>query len=229
MTSTYHIQTLSPEYQERYINELQEALKRVNHAINGGSDEWQMISESNKQAARVEKSTREQVPTYRLIGELYNTNVNQVFELLWNLENALKLSGSLEQCELLCQFEPAASSGFETIQILYHGHKSPGFMISQRDFLIARSHKREGNGKMLLSRSVTHANVPDRNKYTRGFLHFSGYVLKPSPTKENTVNICYTIQSDPRGSLPTWVVSMANKTLIDKFVELQTHVDNMNK
>ena len=98
-------------------------------------------------------------------------------------------------------------------------------MISARDFLILRTAVTEGETKLIVNKSTVHPKVPDRSKFVRGELHFSGYVLKPSATKPNTVEISYTIRSDPKGMLPQWVINLANKTLIDKFVELQSHLN----
>jgi len=225
--------SLDPNLQQAYLQESQTALSLVKKAaVETSANGWELVSESPKQMARLERNAREQVPTYRVVGELYNTTVDQVFELLWNLNNSIKLSGSLEENDLLFETsEVSASSELEILQLLYHGHKSPGLMISQRDYFIARSCKTEDGGatKLLINRSVTHPNVPDRSRFVRGVLHYSGYILRTSATKPNTVEVLYVIQSDPKGSLPTWVVNMANKTLVDKFVELQAHVDNMNR
>jgi hypothetical protein len=210
------IATLTSDQLTQYKQAVAEATSIVEQSSIDTDPAWEFVSESTQQATKLEKLSTAQVPTYRVTGELYNTTIEDVFNLLWDLENAIKLSGSLEECDLLNETE--------NIQLIYHGHKSPGFMISQRDFLLARTNTTAGISKLIVTKSVTHSSVPDRSKHVRGHLHYSGYVLKPSPTKEHTVKVTYVIQSDPKGSLPTWVVNMANKTLIEKFVELQNHL-----
>ena len=193
-------------------------------------------------------TSQDGVNTYRITGQLYRTTVDQVFDLLWNLERSIALSGSLEAVDLLNEFETgepllmiaddenAKNKNEEqaekkhVIQVIYHAHKSPGFMISARDFLLIRTNVRlSDQRRCIATTSITHGSVGERPRFVRGHLHFSGYVLERNKSDESVVNVTYVIKSDPRGSLPTWVLNMANNTLINKFVELQAHIDQMNK
>jgi len=242
------VESLQPINQQLYTKDLkkviQDQILPLCNNNNGTSSSFQLISQSDQQNAKLEmiQSSNDSVNTYRVTGELYRTSIEQVFDLLWKLENSIPLSGSLEQCDLLNEFVVNFGGQLLTgcdsdqscvIQLLYHAHKSPGFMISARDFLLIRTNvdlvlSNGQKAKCIASTSVTHGMAGERPKFVRGSLHFSGYILKQSEDKPGTVEVTYVIKSDPRGSLPSWVLSMANKTLISKFVELQAHIDRMN-
>jgi hypothetical protein len=165
--------------------------------------------QSNSDNIKVEKAPPPPVAgTYRMTGIL-NVPAEKVFEKLTDTNNILKLSTSIVNYEIIEKHDE------DKIKVIYHEHKSPGFGVSARDFVIINASKQLPDGTfVIVSSSIEHPQKKERSGYVRGHLHASGYFLKP---KGDQCELTYIIRSDPKGWIPGWVISMANKQLPENF------------
>ena len=96
------------------------------------------------------------------------------------------------------------------VSLTYSSYDLP-FPISDRDFVI-RSEKtlNKTQGLALNLKSGTHEKYhPDNSVGVRGKIIGSSFKLQQKSPNETLVTV--TIQSDPDGLLPTWVVNIINK------------------
>jgi hypothetical protein len=145
------------------------------------------------------------IGTFRSRGRVQNYSAEQVVKLLTDADMVTKLSVSIIKCEILESYDNGK------MNVMYHEHKSHGFGIAQRDFVILNSSRQEEDGTyMIVNCSVEHEKVPERKGILRGNLRCSGYFIKPL---EQGCDVTYLIQTDPKGWLPGWLVKLGMRTL----------------
>jgi len=92
--------------------------------------------------------------------------------------------------------------------IVYQHFGSPA-IVSDRDFVYrARAHLRKDGSTVLNIVSVKHPKAP-KTVGVRGELKHSSYVLTP---KGNKTHVEVTVHLDPKGSLPSWIVNLVQKS-----------------
>ncbi len=92
--------------------------------------------------------------------------------------------------------------------VLYQHFGAPA-IVSDRDFVFRAKASRLKNGAVNIDiKSVTHPKAPP-TVGVRGHLHHSSYTLKREGEK---THVDVTVHMDPRGSLPTWLVNMIQKS-----------------
>ncbi len=85
--------------------------------------------------------------------------------------------------------------------------------ISGRDFVgIGRYEVWEDGSIFIYNCSVTHPSKPPTSKHVRGELVYCGVLITPgtSAQGEPMCTVCYTVMSDPKGSIPPGLVNAAN-------------------
>jgi hypothetical protein len=210
---------------EQYLKELAQALQTIQTLAS--SDEWVLDTKTSDIHNTVMYGhPKESIPTFKVTGQLHNTTVDKVLELQFNVDNTFKLSENTAELDVLFTCEDTSrNSLFETTQLVYNALRTPTFLVSPRDQLLFRGYTSVGDKKYIVTSSVTHEGVQERNKYVRSHLSYSGYIFEPNADgKENVVDVTYIIQLDGRGSVPTWLVKLANKSLLHKLTLLQKHL-----
>ncbi len=92
--------------------------------------------------------------------------------------------------------------------VIYHHFDAPP-IISDRDFVYrARAHTRADGATVIRISSVQHAKAPP-TAGVRGELKDTSYVLKP---QGNKTLVDVTILTDPKGSLPNWLINMISES-----------------
>ncbi|CAH8563160.1 unnamed protein product [Dicrocoelium dendriticum] len=96
-------------------------------------------------------------------------------------------------------------------RIEYHAIKAP-FAFANRDFVLNRVWRINGNEYIIFNRSVFHKKMPPRKEYIRALTYLTGYlIVKTGP---NTCNFVYVTQNDPRGDIPVWAINLGTKSLV---------------
>jgi hypothetical protein len=95
--------------------------------------------------------------------------------------------------------------------LTYNRVASP-WPVSDRDVVLRSSREElEGGGIRLEFRSTEEANLDTPRGVVRMPRLFGSYVL--TPTNEGGTHVVYTVDSDPGGSLPGWLIKQAGKDL----------------
>lgn len=76
--------------------------------------------------------------------------------------------------------------------------------LKNRDFVLQRSWLATPDEYFIISHSTYHDSYPPRKGYIRGITFLTGYLVRP---KESGCSLAYIAQTDPRGSLPKWIVN----------------------
>jgi hypothetical protein len=95
--------------------------------------------------------------------------------------------------------------------LTYNRVASP-WPVSDRDVVLRASREElEGGGIRLEFRSTEDANLDTPRGVVRMPMLFGSYVL--TPRAEGGTHVVYTVDSDPGGSLPAWLIKQAGKDL----------------
>ncbi|KAL0490483.1 steroidogenic acute regulatory protein, mitochondrial [Acrasis kona] len=162
------------------------------------------------EGAKVEKIPPPPVAgTYRMTG-IVNASAKKTFDVLSDVNNTIPLSTSIVKIEVLDEIDEGK------LKVIHHEHKAPGFAVSARDFIIVTTSEKENDGSYtIVNASVEHPKKPEVSGFVRGHLIASGYFLYPEG--DDKCKLVYIIQTDPKGWIPGWVISMANKQLPETF------------
>ena len=90
-------------------------------------------------------------------------------------------------------------------QVITLKFKSPSMVVSNRDFVMARAVKKEGNVILSNHVSVPYPDHGEQKGYVRGEIDVSGYVIEP--LDNGKCSCTYVVQLDPKGWVPTVVVN----------------------
>jgi len=116
------------------------------------------------------------------------------------------LSGRKEWDELLIDAEVLQVFD-EHHRIAHLKFKSPSFGVSNRDFILAYSTKKNDDGTILVSAvSTEHPHGVEVKGFVRGEILSSGYYIKP--ISDNESECVYIVQLNPKGWVPTMVVNL---------------------
>lgn len=89
--------------------------------------------------------------------------------------------------------------------------------LKNRDFVLQRSWLETGREYLLLNHSVFHETLPPKKGFIRATSFLTGFVIRPVGDKGCEVN--YVTQSDPKGSLPPWIVNKLTQTFAPKMIK----------
>ena len=105
----------------------------------------------------------------------------------------------------ICQLDSHNDIGYYSVQ--------PHWLIAKRDYCNMRSWMEFTNGEyIIMNHSVCHPDCPEREGFVRANSILSGYYMVP--TSAGGVKLTFIAHSDPRGSVPAWLVNnlMGNLT-----------------
>lgn len=98
----------------------------------------------------------------------------------------------------ICQLDPRNDIGYYSVQ--------PHWLIAKRDFCNMRSWMEFTNGEyIIMNHSVCHPDCPEREGFVRARSILSGYYMLPAAT--GGVKLIFIAHSDPKGSVPAWLVN----------------------
>lgn len=100
----------------------------------------------------------------------------------------------------------------------YYCAKSPK-PFKNRDFVVQRFWFDFGHNmdKIIGTHSVNHAKMPPIKNRIRGITYLTACYIKFNSPKSSS--LYYVTQSDPGGSIPSWVVNMTSKVFTPKFIK----------
>eukprot|EP00761_Pharyngomonas_kirbyi_P006180 gb/GECH01006186.1/.p1 GENE.gb/GECH01006186.1/~~gb/GECH01006186.1/.p1 ORF type:complete len:208 (+),score=33.01 gb/GECH01006186.1/:1-624(+) len=178
---------------------------------------WTFIQE--KEGVTLERNNEEtgNVSMFRLVGQMKADKGHIATQVLWDKENAKKLSSTLTDVEVVEKLS-------NEMEIQYHSHGNMPWGVTKRDFVFVRSRRQLDNGNYVIaSMSVTHQDRPPRKDHVRGDF-FSGYLVQDNG--DGTCQVSYIIRMDLKGSIPSFVMNLGNNKLLQKFISLRSYAEN---
>jgi len=104
-----------------------------------------------------------------------------------------------------------------TNDVGYYSAKMP-FPLTNRDFVNERSWRvKKDEEYIIMNHSVVHPKEPEKKGFVRANSIKTGYMIRPNETKTGCI-ITYQTQTDPRGSIPTWLVNQVTKSFAPNIV-----------
>ena len=98
----------------------------------------------------------------------------------------------------ICQLDSRNDIGYYAAQ--------PHWLISKRDFCNMRSWMEFTGGEyIIMNHSVHHADCPEREGFVRARSIITGYYMIPTPI--GGTKLIFISHSDPKGSIPAWLVN----------------------
>mmetsp|Transcript_25905 Transcript_25905/g.40433 ORF Transcript_25905/g.40433 Transcript_25905/m.40433 type:complete len:230 (-) Transcript_25905:70-759(-) len=134
--------------------------------------------------------------------------------------DAAKIFGYISEDDMAKLHENGLDPDLTALEILEtHGDLSVrysaftvGPMISNREFVFIQvSRDLEDGSKLLATKSINRADKKQAASHVRGTIALAGMLVVPKDNGECLVH--RTVQVDPKGSIPGWVVNM-NKTKV---------------
>jgi len=130
----------------------------------------------------------------------------------------------LHDGEYRSQWDERMIEGFEigwlspNSDIGYYSIKSPK-PLKNREFVTQRCWLDLGanRDKIIFNHSINHVKHPPKKGFVRGISYLTAYYIRPVSASACTV--FYITQSDPGGSLPTWIVNMTSKVIAPKVIK----------
>ncbi|WP_257267192.1 START domain-containing protein [Endozoicomonas sp. ONNA2] len=121
---------------------------------------------------------------------LFNTLHDADYRKTWD--------GKMIDGRNICQLDPRNDIGYYSLEL--------GWLISNRDFCNMRSWMEFSNGDfIIMNRSVDHPDCPEREGFVRARSILTGYYLTPTPS--GGAKLIFISHTDPKGSLPAWLIN----------------------
>jgi hypothetical protein len=135
---------------------------------------------------------------------LYDVLHDPVYRKMWD--------PNIVEGKELCRINDYSDIGYYSMQL-----PRP---LTGRDFVTQRSWRDLGVHKLILNHSVNHAAMPPQRDFIRGISYLTGYhiISTVNNPQKPGCEVTYVTQSDPKGSLPVWVVNKSTQWLAPKVI-----------
>ncbi|XP_070552653.1 START domain-containing protein 10-like [Ptychodera flava] len=97
----------------------------------------------------------------------------------------------------------------------YYALKCPS-PIKNRDFVLQRTWLETSTEYVIFNHSIFHKDLPPKKGYVRAESQVTGYLIRPKP---KGCEMTYVSQSDPKGSLPKWLVNKVTQIIAPKIMQ----------
>ncbi len=186
-------------------------------AVSYGQDSWTL--KTNKDGIAIYTKTIEN-SNYKGIRVKCSVpaTLTQFVAVIMDVNTATEWLYSTKSSTLLKQVSPA--------EVYYYSEVGLPWPLSNRDFVCHLTVRQDPHTKVVtIDGPVVPDYIPAKNGIVR-VTHSSGKWLI-SPGDNNTVNIEYTLEADPGGSIPAWLVNLfVTKGPMESFKKLK---DQINK
>lgn len=143
--------------------------------------------------------------------------LSQFVAVIMDVNTATEWLYSTKSSTLLKQVSPA--------EVYYYSEVGLPWPLSNRDFVCHLTAKQDPRTRVV---TIDGPVVPDYVPVKDGIVrvtHSSGKWII-SPGENNTVNIEYTLEADPGGSIPAWLVNLfVTKGPMESFKKLKTQIN----
>jgi hypothetical protein len=163
--------------------------------------EWELMYDT--EGVKGSRGAVEDSKFYAFRGETtYDAEMERVLDVLMDNDRRTEWMMRLEKCEVLEQPSP-----YEYVLYLHFNLPMP---LSDRDYVYRGIMKSLPTGQVELSLvSEEHPKSPE-TVGVRANLIDSRYLLTPQP--DGTTHVAVEIMTDPRGSIPAWLVNLIQRS-----------------
>ena len=144
---------------------------------------------------------------------LVPATLSQLVTVILDVNTGAEWVYSTKSSTLLKQVTPA--------ELFYYSEVSLPWPVSNRDFVAHLIATQDPQTKIVTINGPTVADyVPEKKNIVRVHRSYGKWIL--TPVKQKTVQIDYTLETDPGGSLPAWLVNLfATKGPSETFKKLK--------
>jgi hypothetical protein len=143
--------------------------------------------------------------------------LSQFVAVIMDVNTATEWLYSTKSSTLLKQVSPA--------EVYYYSEVGLPWPLSNRDFVCHLTARQDPRTKVV---TIDGPVVPDYTPQKEGIVrvtHSSGKWII-TPAENNTVNIEYTLEADPGGSIPAWLVNLfVTKGPMESFKKLKNQIN----
>ncbi|KAF4524000.1 hypothetical protein B566_EDAN013842 [Ephemera danica] len=91
--------------------------------------------------------------------------------------------------------------------------------LKNRDFILQRSWLDTGEEQLIVNHSVFHRDYPAKSNYVRAISYITGFVIRSDGA--SGCSLGYVSQTDPKGTLPSWLVNKVTQIFAPKCVPVE--------
>ncbi|KAK2170490.1 hypothetical protein NP493_1150g00041 [Ridgeia piscesae] len=128
---------------------------------------------------------------------LKGVSASVLFDVLLDPDYRKKWDPYMVESYEICCLNPNTDIG-------YYALKAPK-PLKNRDLVLIRSWLDRGTEYYVMNRSINHRSEPPRKTCIRAISYITGFVIMP--LSQQSCEVTYITQSDPKGKLPVWVVN----------------------
>ncbi|MCF6407594.1 START domain-containing protein [Chitinophaga filiformis] len=143
--------------------------------------------------------------------------LSQFVAVIMDVNTATEWLYSTKSSTLLKQVSPA--------EVYYYSEVGLPWPLSNRDFVCHLTAKQDPRTKIVtIDGPVVPDYMPEKSGIVRVTRSSGKWIIAPG--ENNTVNIEYTLEADPGGSIPAWLVNLfATKGPMESFRKLKTQIN----
>ncbi|WP_422490375.1 START domain-containing protein [Endozoicomonas sp. ALE010] len=181
---------------------------------------WTKVYEDSQKALLVESRPEDLKPGEKGSGfnivratvQWDDINPETLFNTLHDADYRKTWDKKMVEGRDICQLDYRNDIGYYAVQ--------PPWPISKRDFCNMRSWMEFTNGEyIIMNHSVDHADCPEREGFVRARSFITGYYM--IPTHCGGTKLIFISHSDPKGSIPAWLVNnLLGKVIPDTITNL---------
>lgn len=167
------------------------------------SDGW--IKQYNKKGVQVHTKAQEgtAVKMIKISTTFDDISMDVLYDTLHDPEYRKLWDNMMAEDYGLCQIN-------SNCDVCYYAVKCPT-PLRNRDFVFQRYWSKDDDNFIICNHSVQHKDAPIKKEYIRGSSIITGYIGKQNGS--NGCHFTYLTQTDPKGSIPKWMVNkVATKT-----------------
>ena len=172
------------------------------HFLTFAQKDWKL--HTNKDGIQVYTSLPENSPfkAVRTVGNV-ETSLSKLAYVLMDVSNTEDWVYGAKNSQLIKKFTPA--------DLIYYAEAALPWPISNRDFIIRITLTQDPVSKVI---TIVAQNLPKQVPEKKGLVRIqqSAGLWKLTPVGKNLVQVDYTLQVDPGGLLPAWLVNLFAST-----------------
>jgi len=194
-----------------YCALIDQSFAQVTELLNEGEDKWEYVTDVDGCQMHRRKSDSDD-PIYCVrTSATFPFSAKQIFDFVWDVTNRNKWDEYFKEVRVI--EELPANDPIKVAQVAYQSFAAP-FPVYHRDFVLVRGYKIEEDGSYVTSaKSTTHPSIPaECPSHVRGEVVVDGFWMVPDPANpEGSTNLKYIAHVDPKGSIPYFVINLANR------------------
>ena len=176
--------------------------------IGAASDNWESNGVKDGVSLYTKAYEGEALKAFRG-NKVFNASIKQIYWVLQNPDSKFRMEW-VDRLYLSERLESPKSLGVPHSSIIYQAYKLP-WPISNRDQVVKTSAKRDGKNLIITLKSTLNDKKPTADTIgVRMELLYAVYNL--NYVDENKTDVTVSVRIDSKGSIPTWLSNLINKT-----------------